>query len=147
MSEQCKEEDNLKKPLDSSRKESGASEDPGDQFSAVYGDWGRWQTLSFSLVGLAVIICTSPTLIMTFMNAKIDFWCQRPQNIIDLDVEEWKALSGGHDKNCQIFNISYADMTLDEAKRYEQVYPLGFDPITLLISTIRVQIGLHFNTV
>ena len=118
MSERCRDEDNLHEPSDSNKKESAASEDPGDQFSAVYGDWGRWQTLSFLLVGFAVITCTYPTLIMTFMNAKIDFWCQRPENIIDLDVKEWKTLSGGHEKNCQILNISYEDLTLDEAKRY-----------------------------
>ena len=126
MSEQCKEEDNLREPSASSRKESGASEDPGDQFSAVYGDWGRWQTLSFLLVGLAVIVCTYPTLIMTFMNAKIDFWCQRPENFINLDIKEWKALSGGNEKNCQIFNMTYADMTLDEAKRYTGLSRIGF---------------------
>ena len=80
MSEQCKEEDNLQEPSDSSRKESTVAEDPGDQFSAAYGDWGRWQTLSFLLVGSLVILCTYPTLIMTFMNAKIDFWCQKPKN-------------------------------------------------------------------
>ena len=118
MSEQCKEEDNLKEPSDSSRKESTIAEDPGDQFSAAYGDWGRWQTLSFLLVGLLVIFCTYPTLIMTFMNAKIDFWCKRPHNLTDLDVTDWKALSGGQERNCQILNISYADMTLDQAKRY-----------------------------
>ena len=122
MLEQCKEEDNLQEPSDSSRKESTITEDSGDQFSAVYGDWGRWQTLSFLLVGLLVIFCTYPTLIMTFMNAKIDFWCKRPENLLNLDVTEWKALSGGQERSCQIFNISYADMTLDEAKRYIRLY-------------------------
>ena len=122
MSEQCKEEDNLQEPSDSSRKESTITEDSGDQFSAVYGDWGRWQTLSFLLVGLLVIFCTYPTLIMTFMNAKIDFWCKRPENLLNLDVMEWKALSGGQESGCQNFNISYPDMTLDEAKGYVRLY-------------------------
>ena len=123
MSEHCKEEDNLQQPCNSSSKESAASEDLGDQFSTVYGDWGKRQTLIFFMVGLLVILCTYPTLIMTFMNAKIDFWCQRPENVIDLNVEDWMALSGGDEGNCQIANISYADMTLEEAKRYKQVYP------------------------
>ena len=122
MLRQCKEQDNLQEPSDSSRKESTVAEDPGDQFSAAYGDWGRWQTLSFLLVGLLVIFCTYPTLIMTFMNARIDFWCKRPENLLNLDVTEWKALSGGQESSCQNFNISYPDMTLDEAKRYIRLY-------------------------
>ena len=122
MSGQCKEEDNLQEPSGSSRNESTVTKDPGDQFSAAYGDWGRWQTLSFLLVGLLVILCTYPTLIMTFMNAKIDFWCQKPENLFRLDVTEWKALSEGQQRSCQIFNISYTDMTLDEAKRYIKLY-------------------------
>ena len=100
---------------DCSRKAYVEHEDP---FSAAYGNWGRWQTICFFLVGLAAIICTYPTLIMTFMNAKVDFWCRRPQNLRDLDIKEWRALSGGSEKNCQIFNLSYLEMTLDEAKRY-----------------------------
>ena len=119
MLEQCKKEDNLQEPSDSSGKKLAASEDPGDQFTAVYGDWGKWQTLIFFMVGLLAIFCTYPTLIMTFINAKIDFWCQRPEHFIDLDVEDWKAFSGHDEGNCQIANISYADVTLEEAKRYK----------------------------
>ena len=122
MLRQCKEQDNLQEPSDSSRKVSTIAEDPGDQFSAAYGDWGRWQTLSFLLVGLLVIFCTYPTLIMTFMNARIDFWCKRPENLLNLDVTEWKTLSGGQESSCKNFNISYPDMTLDEAKRYIRLY-------------------------
>ena len=127
MLEQCKEEDNnLIELSNTSMMEPKASEGPGDQFSAAYGDWGKWQTLSFLLVGSAVIIASCPTLLMTFMNAKIDFWCQRPENFINLDIKEWKALSGGNEKNCQIFNMTYADMTLDEAKRYTGLSRIGF---------------------
>ena len=107
-SEQHKEEE----------KESVPSEDTRDQFSEIYGDWGRWHILCFLLIGFAVIIQVCPTLIMTFMNAKIDFWCQRPDNLRDLDVKDWRALSGGHDENCQRLNLSYAEMTTIEAKRY-----------------------------
>ena len=98
-----------------------------DQFSDIYGDWGRWQTFCFILVGFTVIFCSQPTLIMTFMNAKIDFWCKRPDNLRNLDIAEWEALSGGHEGDCQIFNHSYAEMSLDEAKRYVQCAMTRFD--------------------
>ena len=94
------------------------SEDTGDQFSGIYGDWGRWQMLCFCLTGFAVSVCSCPTLIMTFMNAKIDFWCQRPENLRGLDIKDWRALSGGLDEKCQIFNLSYTEMTSIEAQRY-----------------------------
>ena len=118
MSEQREKEDTPEEGSDSNKKESQNQDVSYDQFSAVYGDWGRWQTLCFLLIGFAVAICTCPTLIMTFMNAKIDFWCKRPDNLRNLDIAEWEALSGGHEGSCQIFNHSYAEMTLVEAKRY-----------------------------
>ena len=51
------------------------------------------------------------------MNAKIDFWCKRPENLMDLDIKDWRALSGGREENCQVLNITYGEMTLIEAKR------------------------------
>ena len=110
MSEQDHQQEGEKKHV--------ATVDPGDQFSEIYGDWGRWQLFCFLLVGFTVVICCQPTLIMTFMNAKIDFWCQRPENLRDLDINDWKALSGGQDENCKIRNLSYSEMTLTEALRY-----------------------------
>ena len=98
-------------------KKYSPSEDTSDPCSAIYGDFGRWQMLCFLLVGFTIIVCCQPTLIMTFMNAKIDFWCQRPENLRDLDTKEWRALSGSSDENCQIFNLTYVNMTLIEAKR------------------------------
>ena len=92
-----------------------------DQFSEVYSDWGKWQTVCFLLIGFAAIWSTCPTLIMTFMNAKIDFWCRRPDNVLGLSVGEWRSLSGTQEDNCQIFNLSYVEMTLEEAKRYDQL--------------------------
>ena len=104
-------------------KESDNSGEANDQFSDIYGDWGRWQTLCFLLVGFTVIFCSQPTLIMTFMNAKIDFWCKRPENLMDLDIQDWRALTGGMEDNCQIVNITYGEMTAIEAKRWVQDLP------------------------
>ena len=49
--------------------------DEEDQFVRVLGPIGRWQWLMFILVGLSLIVGTYPVLIMTFMNAYVDFWC------------------------------------------------------------------------
>ena len=46
-----------------------------DQFVRVLGDIGRWQWFMFLLVGCSLIVGTYPVLIMTFMNADVDFWC------------------------------------------------------------------------
>ena len=108
--------------------ESVALEETGD-LSNIYGNWGRWQMLCFFLVGFAVIICSQPTLIMTFMNAKIDFWCKRPENLLYMEVEDWKALSGEQVGSCQILNITYGEMTLIEAKRYIIINQLVFRPL------------------
>ena len=32
-------------------------------------------------MSLPVIVTSYPILIMTFMNAKVDFWCGRPENM------------------------------------------------------------------
>ena len=54
------------------------------------------------------------------MNAEIDFWCKRPENLKELDIKDWKALTGGIEDNCQILNITYGELTAIEAMRWVQ---------------------------
>ena len=61
------------------------------------------------------------------MNAKIDFWCKRPENLMDLDIKDWRALTGNMEDNCQILNITYGEMTANEAKRWMQDLPYFFN--------------------
>ncbi len=47
---------------------------------------------------------------MTFMNAKIDFWCGRPQHLAHLSPQEWRELSGQHQSGggpCQVYDLDY----------------------------------------
>jgi len=44
---------------------------------------------------------------MTFMNAKLDFWCARPVHLIAMDPGEWKKLSGQHESSCNVFDVDY----------------------------------------
>ena len=61
------------------------------QILAAIGNWGRWQTFCFAIMSLPVIVTSYPILIMTFMNAKVDFWCGRPENL--QGVAEYRCLS------------------------------------------------------
>ena len=61
------------------------------------------------------------------MNAKIDFWCKRPENLMELDIKDWRALTGDMEGNCQTLNITYGEMTAIEAKRWVQDIPNFFN--------------------
>jgi hypothetical protein len=86
-----------------------------DQFLDAFGDFGRWQAFCFALFGLPVVVSTYPTLIMTFMNARLDFWCRRPDHLADVAPDRWRELSGQEmtkGGNCKLFNTTFDDWRL-----------------------------------
>ena len=55
---------------------------------------------------------------MTFMNAKIDFWCERPSHLSHLAPQEWKELSGQvESRSCQVYDVNF-DAFTEEGLRY-----------------------------
>ena len=91
--------------------EGGEDEAKKDNLSEALGDFGRWQALSFAALSHPVIVSTFPILIISFMNANVDFWCQRPHHLSHIEPGKWKEISGQHEQRCRMLNGSYYDDT------------------------------------
>ncbi len=73
-------------------------------------DLGRFHVALVLILGSAIVVGTCPILIMTFMNAPIDFWCARPDAIkaLELNVTEWRTLSGQEKyQSCHADNVDF----------------------------------------
>ena len=76
----------------------------GDQVLEAIGDWGPWQRDNFVLLGLFVMPVAWPVLWMTFMNAKMDYWCARPPTHANMSVQLWKNVSGQTEDGCSLLD-------------------------------------------
>ncbi|GBP94351.1 Organic cation transporter protein [Eumeta japonica] len=76
-----------------------------DVVSLTVGDYGRWQLLMTFLLSLFSFPCTFHIYLPTFTARETKFWCRRPDNFSDLDVQEWINYSQPKG-NCLIRNIT-----------------------------------------
>ena len=98
---------------------------------------GKFHAAVALILGSVIIAGTCPILIMTFMNAPIDFWCSRPAHLkaVGINVSLWRTLSGQNERqSCnmivheEIFSsISNAD---DVSRSCLFSYPFSFLPIS-----------------
>ncbi|XP_032516727.1 organic cation transporter protein-like isoform X2 [Danaus plexippus] len=65
------------------------NEDDSDVVSTIIGDYGRWQLLMTFLLSLFSFPCTFHIYLPTFTAKATKFWCQRPENLSSLPVDDW----------------------------------------------------------
>ncbi|XP_054272402.1 organic cation transporter protein isoform X2 [Macrosteles quadrilineatus] len=90
-----------------------------DPISAAIGDFGRWQFMLTFLLSLFNFPCTFHIFSPTFQSAVGDYWCARPDHLMNLSVDTWKEISGrtiiknGIEKydTCWIKDVDLSDMT------------------------------------
>jgi len=83
-----------------------------DQYLDAVGISGKWQFRMIMVSGLFCVPTAWHVLIMTFMNAKVDNWCARPPELVNLTVEAWKNISGQHNQTCQVRDIDWSNFDL-----------------------------------
>ncbi|CAG9562557.1 unnamed protein product [Danaus chrysippus] len=65
------------------------NEDDSDVVSTIIGDYGRWQLMMTFLLSLFSFPCTFHIYLPTFTAKATKFWCQRPENLSSLPVDDW----------------------------------------------------------
>ncbi|XP_023229221.1 organic cation transporter-like protein [Centruroides sculpturatus] len=62
-------------------------------FTDVIGTFGRWQKILFGVITWSAIGVTLNNLNWPFLAYKVDYWCARTPEYMNLTVEEWKNIS------------------------------------------------------
>ena len=71
----------------------------------------------FHVVFFLFLSGTYPILVMTFMNAPVDFWCSRPDHLSHLEPADWRRLSGQVQQEqdeqdvCRILDLDFQAQT------------------------------------
>ncbi|XP_045499055.1 organic cation transporter protein-like isoform X1 [Colias croceus] len=60
-----------------------------DVVSSVIGEYGRWQLMMTFLLSLFSFPCTFHIFLPTFTAKATKFWCERPDNLSTLPLENW----------------------------------------------------------
>ncbi|XP_002137941.2 organic cation transporter protein isoform X1 [Drosophila pseudoobscura] len=94
-------------------------EDETDVIGDLMGHYGKWQLLMTVLLSLFQVPNTFHISSSVYQAANKDFWCQRPLELQQMPVDEWRNLSGSND-NCHRWEgIGWSslanDTTLQEA--------------------------------
>ncbi|XP_011293862.1 organic cation transporter protein [Musca domestica] len=125
----------LQIPVDVPRK---PSDDPdSDIISNFIGHYGKWNFIWTFVLSLFQITPTFQMFAFVFQTADKDFWCARPQNMMDMNASEWKNLTQTTD-SCSIWNIDFSSMdsiqslfnymaTSDAPPNYTQCTQFEFD--------------------
>ncbi|XP_022241324.1 organic cation transporter protein-like [Limulus polyphemus] len=94
-----------------------STEDKVTDISEIIGIYGTWQRRFFIWVLLGGILSCWLSLVTPFLAPEIDFWCQRPQTVLDnMSVEEWKVLAIPTQINLLTEEKEYSKCTMYETK-------------------------------
>lgn len=94
------------------------------------GEFGRWQLFIFLACGLVGIPGAWTVYVMTFYSPKLDFWCARPSNLMNVSVDVWRNYSSplvqvsgqevGVSSRCAVYDWDYEDVS-----NVEELYTLA----------------------
>ncbi|KAM3958932.1 organic cation transporter protein [Aphomia sociella] len=84
--------------------------DDNDVVSSVIGNYGRWQLLITFLLAMFSFPCTFHIYLPTFTAKTTQFWCRKPENLSDLEIDDWIKYSQPVDA-CSVVVLSPMNTT------------------------------------
>uniref|UniRef100_A0A1I8N8U5 Major facilitator superfamily (MFS) profile domain-containing protein n=1 Tax=Musca domestica TaxID=7370 RepID=A0A1I8N8U5_MUSDO len=107
------------------------------RLSSILRHGGLWQATWCGILSIFQGVSTFHIFTFVFQTADKDFWCARPQNMMDMNASEWKNLTQTTD-SCSIWNIDFSSMdsiqslfnymaTSDAPPNYTQCTQFEFD--------------------
>ncbi|XP_017056168.1 organic cation transporter protein isoform X1 [Drosophila ficusphila] len=84
-----------------------------DVISNFLGHYTRWSFLWTLLLCLFQLPTTFHLFMFVFQIAPKDFWCARPDNLLQMSVSEWRNLSQSTD-GCLLLDMDYSQVTYED---------------------------------
>ncbi|XP_033166733.1 organic cation transporter protein isoform X1 [Drosophila mauritiana] len=109
--------DDLKKPPSAEQREQPPSRDlsqdeDSDVISNFLGHYTRWSFLWTLLLCLFQLPTTFHLFMFVFQIAPKDFWCARPENLMQMSVSEWRNISQSSN-GCLLLDVDYTQVTYE----------------------------------
>nr|NP_650526.1 uncharacterized protein Dmel_CG8925, isoform A [Drosophila melanogaster]AAF55282.1 uncharacterized protein Dmel_CG8925, isoform A [Drosophila melanogaster] len=71
-----------------------------------------WQSMWCALLSIFQAICTFHIFVYVFQIAPKDFWCARPENLMQMSVSEWRNISQSSN-GCLLLDVDYTQVTYE----------------------------------
>ncbi|XP_043652011.1 organic cation transporter protein isoform X3 [Drosophila teissieri] len=71
-----------------------------------------WQGMWCALLSIFQAICTFHIFVYVFQIAPKDFWCARPENLLQMSVSEWRNISQSSN-GCLLLDVDYSQVTYE----------------------------------
>ncbi|KMZ03226.1 organic cation transporter protein isoform X1 [Drosophila simulans] len=109
--------EDLKKPPSAEQGEQPPSRDlsqdeDSDVISNFLGHYTRWSFLWTLLLCLFQLPTTFHLFMFVFQIAPKDFWCARPENLMQMGVSEWRNISQSSN-GCLLLDVDYTQVTYE----------------------------------
>eukprot|EP00099_Drosophila_melanogaster_P002087 NP_001097813.1 uncharacterized protein Dmel_CG8925, isoform B [Drosophila melanogaster] len=109
--------EDLKKPPSAEQTEQPPSRDlsqdeDSDVISNFLGHYTRWSFLWTLLLCLFQLPTTFHLFMFVFQIAPKDFWCARPENLMQMSVSEWRNISQSSN-GCLLLDVDYTQVTYE----------------------------------
>ncbi|XP_043652009.1 organic cation transporter protein isoform X1 [Drosophila teissieri] len=109
--------EDLKKPPSAELGEQPPSRDlsqdvDSDVISNFLGHYTRWSFLWTLLLCLFQLPTTFHLFMFVFQIAPKDFWCARPENLLQMSVSEWRNISQSSN-GCLLLDVDYSQVTYE----------------------------------
>ncbi|XP_032577022.1 organic cation transporter protein isoform X1 [Drosophila sechellia] len=109
--------EDLKKPPSAEQSEQPPSRDlsqdeDSDVISNFLGHYTRWSFLWTLLLCLFQLPTTFHLFMFVFQIAPKDFWCARPENLMQMSVSEWRNISQSSN-GCLLLDVDYTQVTYE----------------------------------
>ncbi|XP_016975981.1 organic cation transporter protein isoform X2 [Drosophila rhopaloa] len=72
-----------------------------------------WQGLWCGLLSIFQAICTFHIFVYVFQTAPKDFWCARPDNLLQMSISEWRNLSQSSN-GCLLLDLDYSQVMYED---------------------------------
>ncbi|KQS39086.1 organic cation transporter protein isoform X1 [Drosophila erecta] len=89
-----------------------SQDDDSDVISNFLGHYTRWSFLWTLLLCLFQLPTTFHLFMFVFQIAPKDFWCARPENLLQMSVSEWRNISQSSN-GCLLLDVDYSHVTYE----------------------------------
>ena len=110
------EVEKLQKENSKDKKKEEAKDDDSDFITDIIGQFGPFHAVTYTIMGLSIVIHCWQMMANKFYTYKTDFYCSKPPDLNHWSLDQWRNISAPkvldeYDR-CAIFHVNYSTSNL-----------------------------------
>ena len=110
------EVEKLQKETSKDKKKEEAKDDDSDFITDIIGQFGPFHAVTYTIMGLSIVIHCWQMMANKFYTYKTDFYCSKPPDLNHWSLDQWRNISAPkvldeYDR-CAIFHVNYSTSNL-----------------------------------